>query len=149
MARPAPIERTPLCLEFPPLPPDDSRRHAELMLRAYTDAADVAEDLAAGAPIQVIDARRAEAYAKAHIPGAISFPHRTMDAESVKRLPRDVLIVTYCDGIGCNASTKAAYKLAGFGFSVKELIGGLDFWIRDGLPVESGAAPEGAIRCGC
>jgi rhodanese-related sulfurtransferase len=107
-----------------------------LKLQYETDPADVAQELGKGT-ILVIDARTAEHYERGHVPGAINFPHRTMNEESVRRLPQDALLVTYCDGIGCNASTKAAQKLAGFGFRVKEMLGGLDWWMRDGLPVEA------------
>ncbi|HKO57840.1 MAG TPA: rhodanese-like domain-containing protein [Thermoanaerobaculia bacterium] len=120
-----------------------------------TDCADVADDLTRGRPdLVVIDARVPELYERGHVPGAINFPHRTMSAESVQRLPREALFVTYCDGIGCNASTKAALKLAGFGFRVKEMLGGIDWWMRDGLSVARGAEagsmqPAAAIACGC
>ena len=46
-------------------------------------------------------------------PGAVSFPHREMSAETTAELDRSKAYVVYCDGIGCNASTKGAYKLAG------------------------------------
>jgi rhodanese-related sulfurtransferase len=85
--------------------------------------------------IVVIDARSRDAYAAGHIPGAISFPHREMSAETAAQLDRSKVYVVYCDGIGCNASTKGAYKLAGLGFRVKELLGGIDWWRRDGHPV--------------
>lgn len=137
-----------LVLEYPPLPPEAVAAHARAMLGQYTDPADLYADLAAGCDaFIVLDARSAEAYAYRHIPGAISFPHREMTAESVQRLPKNQLIVTYCDGIGCNGSTRAALKLAGFGFKVKELIGGLDWWVRDGYGVETGAAS--GLACGC
>jgi rhodanese-related sulfurtransferase len=56
----------------------------------------------------------------------------------VERLqPRDALVITYCDGPHCNASTKGALQLAVLGRRVKEMQGGLDGWIRDGLPVET------------
>ena len=48
-----------------------------------------------------------------------------------------------------------AFKLARLGFTVKEMLGGLDFWIRDGQPVatgpERGAMPAArpAIECAC
>jgi rhodanese-related sulfurtransferase len=42
--------------------------------------------------------------------------------------------VIYCDGIGCNASTKGVYKLSLLEFRAKELLGGLDWWQRDGHP---------------
>jgi rhodanese-related sulfurtransferase len=137
-----------LVLEHPPLPSEAAAAHAQAMLRHYTDPSDVHADLQAGCQAFVLlDARSAEAHAHRHIPGALSFPYRGMTAESVRRLPKDRLIVTYCDGVGCNASTKAALKLVGFGFQVKELMGGLDWWIRDGYGVETGAASGPA--CGC
>jgi rhodanese-related sulfurtransferase len=153
MATPALQTPPALCLEFDPLPADAARAHAETLLRAYVDAADLAEDLLAGAPVVVIDARKPEAYAQGHVPGAINFPHRSMDAASLKRLPRAALYITYCDGIGCNASTKGALKLARHGYPVKELIGGLDWWVRDGLPVVAGTAAGSltapGVQCAC
>lgn len=61
------------------------------------------------------------------------------------------LIVTYCDGIGCNASTKGALNMATLGFNVKELIGGLDWWKRDGHSTAGaqGSQRNGEISCGC
>ena len=87
-------------------------------------------------PVVVIDARSEAAYAQEHIPGAINFPHRRMNADSTRDLDRGMLYVTYCDGIGCNASTKGAFKLAELGFRVKELIGGIEWWKRDGYATE-------------
>ena len=89
----------------------------------------------------VIDTRSTVQYQAGHICGAISFPHRMMTAETLAQLDRDRIYITYCDGIGCNGSTKGAWKLAAAGFQVKELIGGLDFWLRDGHPVVSGTEP--------
>jgi rhodanese-related sulfurtransferase len=37
-------------------------------------------------------------------------------------------------GPGCNGSTRAAARLAALGFQVKELIGGLEYWKREGYP---------------
>lgn len=51
-----------------------------------------------------------------------------MSVETTANLPKDALVVVYCDGIGCNASTKGALKMLLLGFQVKELIGGLDWW---------------------
>jgi rhodanese-related sulfurtransferase len=105
-------------------------------LRFHTDAWDLSVDLEAKHPaIVVIDARSRDAYAQARIPGAVSFPHREMTRDATRRLDRDKVYVVYCDGIGCNASTKGAYKLSQFGFRTKELLGGLDWWRRDGHPV--------------
>ena len=145
-----------LLLEHPPLPADELVGSLLHSLRRHADPADLYDDLVAGIDhIVVIDARKPDAYRHAHIPGAINVPHRTMDARTTASLPREKLYVTYCDGIGCNASTKGALKLAQLGFRVKELIGGLDWWKRDGLPVAHGELPgqlDGAaptIACAC
>jgi rhodanese-related sulfurtransferase len=137
--------RPSFVLEIEPLAPAAAAAAFAARLAAATDPSDVRADLEAGVEgIVVVDARAAEAYARGHVPGALSLPHRRItDAASVAHLPRGALVVTYCDGIGCNASTKAAWKLARLGYRVKEMLGGLDGWRRDGYPVE-GAAPEDA-----
>ncbi len=89
--------------------------------------------------IVVIDVRSEQAYARGHIPSAINFPHRMISEESVRELDRSVLYVVYCDGIGCNASTKGALALAKLGFRVRELQGGLDWWRRDGYEIRQSA----------
>ncbi|MGU9963175.1 MAG: rhodanese-like domain-containing protein [Candidatus Halichondribacter symbioticus] len=98
----------------------------------------------------VVDGRSAEAYAKEAIPGAINLPHREISAQSTAHLDKSKIYVCYCDGIGCNASTKTALKLATLGFDVRELMGGLDWWIRDGYNTQgtNGRAATGAF-CGC
>jgi rhodanese-related sulfurtransferase len=115
----------------------DAAQHYRNKLAFETDAWDLNEMLRAGENVLVIDARSENAYAQEHIPQAVNFPHRKMNRESTSQLDRSALYVTYCDGIGCNASTKGALKLAELGFQVKELIGGIDWWKRDGYPTES------------
>jgi rhodanese-related sulfurtransferase len=96
--------------------------------------------------IVVVDARSSEAYEVEHIPSAINIPHRNMSAKIIKDLDKS----TYCDGIGCNASTKGAVNLAKLGFKVKELLGGLDWWKRDGYATEGKHGVDGKkIVCGC
>lgn len=143
-------------LAYAPASPEQTADYMRHKLSFHADAWDVAEDLRAGvAQLVVIDTRSAEHYARGHVPGAISFPHRQMDAQSTAHLDRGKVYVTYCDGIGCNGSTKGAYKLAALGFTVKEMLGGLDFWVRDGQPVATGSAPGAmpaeapAIACAC
>ncbi|HSD31708.1 MAG TPA: rhodanese-like domain-containing protein [Gemmatimonadales bacterium] len=145
-----------LVLEVPPPTPEASRDFLAARLAFHTDAWDVAEDLKRGIDqIVVVDARSRAAYARGHIPGAISFPHREMTGETTRDLDPRKTYVVYCDGIGCNASTKGAYRLAALGFRVKELLGGLDFWLRDGHPVARGeeagqkARVGTGIACGC
>src|SRR5215813_1800141 len=109
-------------LEYGAPAPGETAAMMEDKLRFHTDSWDLSVDLRAGlSDIVVIDARSRDAYVAAHIPGAVSFPHQEMSAETTAQLDRSKVYVVYCDGIGCNASTKGAYKLAGLGFRVKEL----------------------------
>jgi rhodanese-related sulfurtransferase len=129
-------------LEFGAPEPGETAPMMEDKLRFHTDSWDLSVDLRAGlAGIVVIDARSRGAYAAGHIPGAISFPHREMSIETTAQLDRNLVYVVYCDGIGCNGSTKGAYKLARLGFRTKELLGGLDWWRRDGHPVVASGEP--------
>lgn len=133
-------------LEFGAPEPGETVTMMEDKLRFHTDSWDLSVDLkAALAAIAVIDARSRDAYIAGHIPGAVSFPHREMNAETTARLDRSKVYVVYCDGIGCNASTKGAYKLARLGFRTKELLGGLDWWRRDGHPVITSLEPGGFL----
>lgn len=114
------------------------------------DSWDLNDALISGENIVIVDARSVEAYGNEHIPGAISLPHRLMDAITTNELDKESLYVTYCDGIGCNASTKGALNLTLLGFNVKELLGGLDWWKRDGYPTEGVLCEnEKIISCGC
>jgi len=119
-------------------------------LEYETDSWDLSVALKEGDDVVVVDARSEEVYAIEHIPAAISFPHKTMTEESTKNLDKSKCYVTYCDGIGCNASTKAAFCLTQLGFTVKELLGGLDWWKRDGYSTEgTDGVSRKNIVCGC
>jgi rhodanese-related sulfurtransferase len=126
----------------------DQLRHYENKLRWEIDSWDLNEARKNGQNVVVIDARGATAYDAEHIPGAVSLPHREMSEASTAGFDRAALYVTYCDGIGCNASTKGALNMTRLGFTVKELIGGLDWWKRDNYPTEKGEA-SATIGCAC
>lgn len=111
-------------------------RFYEDKLRWEIDPSDLQALLEHGEKVVIVDARSEESYAREHIPGAVSLPHRRMEREGAAKLDRTALIVTYCEGVGCNASTKGALNLARLGFRVKELIGGLEWWRKDGFPTE-------------
>lgn len=142
-------------LAFPPTNPATMATAMYDKLCYHTDAWDVAQDLANGIDdIIVIDTRRFEHYCAGHIPGAISLPHKEMTPERLTKLDSTLVYITYCDGIGCNGSTKGAWKLASAGLMVKELLGGLDFWCRDQHPIQTGEQ-QGSLStlrlsdCGC
>lgn len=125
-------------------------KHYEERLNYQWDSADLAEELQKDASIVVIDTRKKFAFHEEHIPGATSFPHREMNRESTAGLEKDQLYICYCDGIGCNGSTRGALKMTKLGFNVRELIGGLDWWKRDGYATEGLQASAGVkIECAC
>ncbi len=129
---------------------DDQIRFYEHKLAFEIDSWDLDELRRSGARVVVVDARSGAAWAREHIVGAVNLPHRTIDAAGTASFDREALYVTYCDGIGCNASTKGALALARLGFRVKELQGGLDWWKRDGYRTEGEAAGgPGNGACGC
>jgi rhodanese-related sulfurtransferase len=114
------------------------------------DSWDLFESINRGDKIIVIDTRSFESYNNEHIPNSISLPHRRMSVETTSDFDKSILYVTYCDGIGCNASTKGALNMTKLGFRVKELIGGLDWWKRDGYETNGELGNQGKpITCGC
>lgn len=126
-------------------------KHYENKLAYEMDASDLFEALNNGENIVPLDARKAFGYEGEHIPGAINIPHREMNEATTMHLDKDVLYVTYCDGIGCNASTKGALAMCRLGFKVKELIGGIEWWKFDGYATEGTNATTGGhkIECAC
>jgi rhodanese-related sulfurtransferase len=129
-----------LVLEVPAAPPEAAFRHYAAKLSVETDPSDVHHDLEAGlSGFVVVDMRGAKDYAEEHVAGAISLPYRTLSEESTVHLSRDALYVCYCWDPGCNAGAKGAARLAELGFRVKEMIGGIEYWKRNGYPTESGS----------
>ena len=125
-------------------------QHYENKLQFEIDSWDLYEALNNGDNVVVIDARAKEAFENEHIPSAINIPHRTMSSETTAELDISALFVTYCDGIGCNASTKGALNMAKLGFNVKELMGGIVWWSRDGYQTSGAKAQPGKeVVCGC
>jgi rhodanese-related sulfurtransferase len=124
-------------LGIPPADPTTANNHFRSKLSFETDPSDVYHDITNKiSGIIMVDARTPETFARGHVPGSINMPHRTIDSSSTASLPRDKVIVTYCDGIYCNASTKAAAKLTALGFKVKEMLDGMEGWRKEGYPVE-------------
>jgi rhodanese-related sulfurtransferase len=127
----------------------EQAKYYEAKLEYETDSWDLKVALEGGERIVVVDARSPEAFHRDHIPGATNIPHRTMSIETTAHIDKTILVVVYCDGIGCNASTKGAQKMLNLGFRVKELIGGLDWWKRDGHAVHVNAPGGDLVECGC
>ena len=127
-------------------------------LEFETDPSDTHAALARGAELVVVDVRSAAAWQQGHVRGALHLPGADIGERARDVLDRGRPVVVYCWGPGCNGATKAALALAGLGFSVREMIGGFEYWAREGLPVETVdgvrrptidplTAP--AVTCGC
>jgi rhodanese-related sulfurtransferase len=124
-------------LETAAAEPEDAAIHFQSKLTLETDAWDVKTDMERGrSDFIVIDTRSPADFEARRIAGAINLPYRTMNAQTTAHLPKDKVLVTYCWHTGCNASTKGALKLASLGFRVKALVGGLEYFIKEGGRVE-------------
>jgi rhodanese-related sulfurtransferase len=124
-------------LETAAAEPEDAAIHFQSKLTLETDAWDVKTDMERGrSDFIVIDTRSPADFEARRIAGAINLPYRTMNAQTTAHLPKDKVLVTYCWHTGCNASAKGALKLASLGFRVKELVGGLEYFIKEGGRVE-------------
>ena len=130
---------------------EEQLQHYQNKLAYEIDSWDLKVLLDAKDNVIVVDARSPQAYAAEYIPSAINIPHRQMSLESTAHLDKTAMVVSYCDGIGCNASTKGALAMTKLGFTVKELMGGLDWWKRDGHRTSIGepSASEKSASCGC
>ncbi|BCD87923.1 rhodanese [Pseudomonas solani] len=142
-----------LISQFPAAAPDAALAHFTQRLAFETDCSDVHASQQAGEVDYVlVDVRGEAAYAAGHVPGAINIPHRLMTAEFMARYPRDTLFVVYCAGPHCNGVHRAAVRLAGLGFAVKEMLGGVTGWLDEGLSLTGAVAvlPAGqGIPCAC
>ncbi|MGB8955164.1 MAG: rhodanese-like domain-containing protein [Tumebacillaceae bacterium] len=131
------IKSTSLVLETPAAAPEDAYRHYMAKLAMETDVSDVRLDMERGVnDFLLVDVRSAEAYAECHIPSAISLPYHNMNDETTASFSKDQVIVVYCWGPACNGGAKGAARLAELGFKVKEMLGGIEYWRKEGGQVE-------------
>ena len=86
-----------------------------------------------------IDARSSVEFGGGHIPGAVSLPLQEFEASHLvlSYLPKDWMIITYCDGADCNSSTELALRLHAEGYSnVKVFFGGWKEWCEHKEPTD-------------
>ena len=116
-------------------PPDAAAAFFAAQLEHRTDVADVSAALASGSPgFVLLDSRSEAAWAQGRVPGARHLPTASVaDAD----LDPEVPLVTYCWGPGCDGAASAALALARRGLRVKEMVGGFEYWVREGLLVET------------
>ena len=94
------------------------------------------------------------------MPGTVHLPTALIAEQAEQLLDKSVPVVTYCWGPGCNGATRAALALAELGFQVKEMLGGFEYWVREGFAFETWeggekraadplTAPVDSEDCGC
>ncbi|NQY24162.1 MAG: rhodanese-like domain-containing protein [Campylobacteraceae bacterium] len=124
--------------------------HYENKLKYEIDSSDLFAAITNKEDIVIIDVRNKEAYDRSHIPSSINLYHQDMNENSTKDFNKNTLYITYCDGIGCNGSTKGALNMSKLGFKVKELMGGHDWWLRDGYETKGKEGQKASsISCAC
>ena len=133
--------------------------HFAARLAYETDVSDV--HAALGEPGWVlVDSRSTEAWEQGHIPGAVHLPTNEIAARAAELIEHDTAVVTYCWGPGCNGATRAALAFARLGYQVKEMIGGYEYWVREGFDTQTAlgirgndvdplTAPASGIACAC
>ncbi|CAG6397048.1 rhodanese-like domain-containing protein [Streptomyces cocklensis] len=152
-------------LRVPPATPADAAAYFTASLAFHTDVSDVAAALEAAQAgtdpgFVLVDTRSTEAWDQGHIPGAVHLPTAQIPQLAGTFLDRSVPVVVHCWGPGCNGAVRAAAALAGLGYQVKEMLGGIEYWIREGFGYETAegpgrrdtdglTAPLGAAACGC
>ncbi len=122
-------------------------QHFAAKLAFETDVSDVHAALESGdAGFVLIDSRGDAAWAQGHIAGALHLPTREIAVRAVEQVPAGTPVVTYCWGPGCNGATRAALEFARLGYPVKEMLGGYEYWVREGLPIVSATGLIAADR---
>jgi len=149
-------------LRVAPAAPAEAAAHFRVGLAFHTDVSDVAAALAAGGDpgFVLLDSRSTASWDQGHIPGAIHLPTALIPEQAERLLDKAVPVVTYCWGPGCNGAARAALALAELGYRVKEMLGGFEYWAREGFAYETWegparrtadplTAPADTEDCGC
>jgi rhodanese-related sulfurtransferase len=117
---------------------DEAIAHFRGRLAVEVDVSDVAAALAESQPgFVLVDTRSDESWAQGHVPGALHLPRRRIGELAPELIPAGTPVVAYCWGPGCNGATRAALEFALLGHPVKEMIGGLEYWVREGFAFDT------------
>ena len=83
------------------------------------------------------DTRKKRSWDHGHVLGAQHLPVENLGPGVFDRIPIETELVVYGWGPGCNGATRTAYELVELGYSVREMIGGFEYWCRAGLAIET------------
>ncbi len=121
--------------------PQDPTTFYLARLAAETDPSDVYAAQRAGERFVLVDVRGQDAWAQGRVSGAVHMPYREIAARAPREIDPGVPVVVYCWSPGCNAGVKGALEFARLGYAVKEMIGGYEYWVREGQPTENDQGP--------
>jgi rhodanese-related sulfurtransferase len=119
----------------------DALSYFSAKLTLETDPSDVYAAQKAGDDFVLVDVRGDEAWGQGRVAGAIHMPYRQIAERAPLELDPQVPVVVYCWSPGCNAATKGAVEFARLGYRVREMIGGYEYWVREGQPTENDEGP--------
>ncbi|MGW1773821.1 rhodanese-like domain-containing protein [Streptomyces sp. NPDC002104] len=152
---------TSAVLSVPAAAPGVAAAHYAARLAFEADVSDVRADLLSGVPgLVVVDSRSEAAWDQGRIPGALHLPTARIAELAPSLIDPALTVVTYCWGPGCNGATRAALAFARLGYQVKEMLGGFEYWVREGFAFETAegtdqraiddlTAPRSGISCAC
>lgn len=116
---------------------EEALSHFEALLQFETDCWDVQYAISNDRQDFVLfDVRGEENFNNGHIAGATTMPHSRINEESLAIYPLDTLFVVYCAGPHCNATERAAIRLAKLNRPVKKMIGGVMGWLDEGFTLQ-------------
>jgi rhodanese-related sulfurtransferase len=114
---------------------DAAIEHFAAKLRYETDPSDVSAALAAGDSFVLVDTRGHSSWHQGRARGAVHIPRAEIAVRAAAEIPLDTPVVVYCWGPACNGATRSAIEFLKLGYSVREMIGGFEYWAREGLGV--------------
>ncbi|MGV8852407.1 MAG: rhodanese-like domain-containing protein [Rhodoglobus sp.] len=119
----------------------DRIAHFSRKLEFETDPSDVHTAIHEGTSFALVDTRGDVAWSQGRAVGAIHLPTREIAGRATAEIPPGIPVVVYCWSPGCNGATKGALEFAKLGYEVREMIGGFEYWAREGYPVVSDEGP--------
>ncbi|MFG3338320.1 rhodanese-like domain-containing protein [Glycomyces sp. NPDC048151] len=148
-------------LRVAPASPADALAYFAGLMTYSTDVSDVyAASQADDFGFTLVDTRGDAAWFQGRVPGAVHLPTDDIASRASELVAADKPVVVYCWGPGCNGAYRAAVEFAKLGYQVKYMMGGFEYWVREGLPVETAAgvergkpdpltAPSSGVSCDC
>lgn len=116
---------------------DKALAHFQQLLEFETDCWDVHFAMSNNRQdFVLLDVRAESVFKLGYVEGAVNLPHAKINEQNLAHYPQDTLFVVYCAGPHCNATEKAAIRLAKLNRPVKKMIGGATGWLDEGFQLK-------------